>query len=390
MKAQLDRYPAPRLVFWELTTGCNLKCIHCRASAQQLMSPNDLSTTECLRILDEIAAEAGANTPSRGPTILVLSGGEPLWRPDVFDIARHARSVGLRVALATNGTLIDQDRAARIKECGIERVAISLDGPTAIVHDKFRGQPGAFFAAISGLRHAQRAGLSTQINTTVSKHNSRDLPKMLNLALSLGVDAFHLFLLVPVGCGLTIAESDSVRAQEAEEILNWYYDQSLNCGLELKATCAPHYYRIDRQRRAAARREGQVNGNGHLNGHANGNGHPHGGLNAMTKGCLAGTGVCFVSHQGEIYPCGYLPMAAGDLRQQSFREVWQNSSLFATLRDVDELKGKCGVCEFKRVCSGCRARAYGWSGDYLAEEPFCVHEPKAGPQLVTLPPCVLS
>lgn len=389
MQAQLDRYAAPRLVFWELTTGCNLKCIHCRANAQQLMSPDDLPTSECLRILDEIAAEAGANTPSRGPTILVLSGGEPLWRTDVFDIARHARSVGLRVALATNGTLIDEDRAARIKESGIERVAISLDGPTPLVHDRFRGQPGAFFAAISGLRHAQRAGLSTQINTTVSKHNSRDLPRMLNLALSLGVDAFHLFLLVPVGCGLTIAESDSVRADEAEKILNWYYDQSLTSGLELKATCAPQYYRIARQRRAADRRAGlsvpELNGHAHAdgNGHANGHGHPQG-LNAMTKGCLAGTGVCFISHQGEIFPCGYLPLPAGDLRQQSFHEVWQNSSLFATLRDVDQLQGKCGVCEFKRVCSGCRARAHGWSGEFLAEEPFCVHQPKSGPQLVSL------
>lgn len=378
MKAPTDRYPAPRLVFWELTTGCNLKCVHCRANAQQLMSPDDLPTSECLRILDEIAAEAGANTPSRGPTILVLSGGEPLWRTDVFEIARHARAVGLRVALATNGTLIDEEKARLIRESGIERVAISLDGPSPNIHDRFRGQPGAFFAAIKGLRHAQRAGLSTQINTTVSKHNSKDLPRMVTLAQSLGVDAFHLFLLVPVGCGLTIAESDSVRAEEAEEILNWYYDQSLETNLELKATCAPHYYRIARQRRAADRREGRpVTATPETNHH---------GMNAMTKGCLAGTGVCFVSHQGEIFPCGYLPMPAGDLRHQSFTDVWQNSSLFATLRDVDQLEGKCGVCEFKRVCSGCRARAFGWSGDYLAEEPFCVYEPKtaASPQLVTL------
>lgn len=346
------------------------------------MSPDDLPTLECLRILDEIASEAAANTPSRGPTILVLSGGEPLRRPDIFVIAAYARAVGLRVALATNGTLITPEIAHRIKDAGIERVAISLDGPSPEIHDRFRGQVGAFDAAVNGLREAQRVGLSTQINTTVSKHNSRDLPKMIALARQLGVDAFHLFLLVPVGCGLTIAESDSVRSEEAEEILNWYYDESLHADLELKATCAPHYYRIARQRRTEERRAGMPHP---AHPGMSGSGAPnHHGMNAMTKGCLAGTGVCFLSHKGEIFPCGYLPMPAGDLREQTFTDVWQNSSLFASLRDPSLLEGKCGVCEFKQVCSGCRARAHGWSGDYLAEEPFCAYEPRTTHSLVAL------
>jgi heme b synthase len=360
----------PRLIFWELTTGCNLRCIHCRASATELMSPEDLTTTECLRIIDDIASFA--------PFILVLSGGEPLWRRDVFDIARYAVSKQIRVALATNGTLLDEAMAERIQDAGIVRVSISLDGADAPTHDAFRGHDGAFDAALRGLRVLQNLGISTQINTTVSRHNAHQLPEMVELAKGLKVDAFHLFLLVPVGCGLTIAEDQSIDAAEAERILNWFYDRSLDSGMEMKATCAPHYYRIVRQRRAEARRQGEAVPE--LMAHPR---HAHHGpqdpvaLNQMTRGCLAGSGVCFISHKGVVQPCGYLPLSAGDLRSQSFAEVWDGSPLFAQLRDFDLLQGKCGLCEFKRVCLGCRARAYGVTGNFLDEEPFCLYEPAA-------------
>jgi len=347
----------PRLVFWELTTGCNLSCIHCRASATELMSPDDLSTRECLDIVDQLAPYA--------PMILVLSGGEPLWRRDVFEISRRAVSHGIRVALATNGTLVDEAMADRIKEAGIVRVSISLDGVDRATHDAFRGHTGAFDAALRGIRALQAVGLSTQINTTVSKHNSHQLPEMVELAKSLGVDAFHLFLLVPVGCGLTIAEDQSVDAAEAERILNWFYDRSLDSGMELKATCAPQYYRIARQRRAADHTPAPE---------AHGAGHMH----QMTRGCLAASGVCFISHQGKVQPCGYLPLEAGDLRRQPFADIWNKSELFGDLRNLDNLEGKCGYCEFKRVCMGCRARAFGLTGNYHGEEPFCVYEPRSG------------
>jgi heme b synthase len=359
----------PRLVFWELTTGCNLRCIHCRASATELMSPDDLSKHEALEIVDQLAEFA--------PFILVLSGGEPLWRRDVFDIARHAVSKGIRVALATNGTLVDETMAERIRDAGIVRVAISLDGADRLTHDSFRGHDGAFEAAIRGIRNLQALGISTQVNTTVSRHNSHQLPEMLQLAQSLKVDAFHLFLLVPVGCGLTIAEDQSVTGEDAERILNWFYDRSLDSGMELKATCAPQYYRIARQRRAEARREGREVPV--LPGHPN-QGHSHGhdatALNQMTRGCLAGSGVCFISHRGVVQPCGYLPMAAGDLRRENFRDVWNDSALFHQMRNLDLIEGKCGCCEFKQVCMGCRARAYGVTGNFLGEEPFCVYEPR--------------
>ncbi len=350
--------PKPRLIFWELTTGCNLRCAHCRASASELMHPDELGYAQCCRIVDEIA--------EFGPLILVLSGGGPLWRPDGFDIARRARSRGLRVALATNGTLVDEVMAEKIRDAGIQRVAVSLDGVDPATHDRFRGQDGAFAAACNGLRCLREVGLSTQINTTVARHNAHQLPDMLKLAAELGVDAFHLFLLVPVGCGLTISEQESVPAGQAEQILRWFYDQSLETKIELKATCAPHYYRIVRQQRAKARSSGVPLAP-----------LPSTGMHSMTKGCLAGSGVCFISSKGEVYPCGYLPVSAGNLLSEPFAGIWEHAEIFRSLRGGDNLEGRCGVCEFQNVCSGCRARAYGTTGNYLAEEPDCLYMPRA-------------
>jgi heme b synthase len=353
----------PRLIFWELTTGCNLRCIHCRASATDLMSPDDLTYQESCDVIDQIAAYA--------PFILVLSGGEPLWRRDVFDLAERARARNIRVALATNGTLVDEATADKIVAAGIRRVAISLDGADAATHDSFRGQPGAFEAALAGFRRLKARGMSMQVNTTVSRHNEHQLPQILDLAMALGAEAFHIFLLVPVGCGLTIQDEQMVSAQHYEDILNWFYDRSLEGRIELKATCAPHYFRIVRQRRAEARRAGQE-----IPEMAGTGGVAHE-MNAMTRGCLAGSGVCFISHRGEVYPCGYLPVSAGSLRDKAFHDIWDHAEVFEHLRDPDQLEGKCGFCDFKRVCLGCRARAYGITNNYLAEEPFCVYQPRA-------------
>ena len=358
----------PRLIFWELTTGCNLRCIHCRASATELMSPDDLSYREAVEVIDQIAEYA--------PFILVLSGGEPLWRKDVFDLAAYAGSKNIRVALATNGTLVDEATADRIVAAGIRRVAISLDGADRRIHDSFRGQHGAFEAAVAGFRRLRQRGMSMQINTTVSRHNLVGLPEIYYLASELGADAFHIFLLVPVGCGLTIKDEQMITAEQYEEVLNWLYDRSLDSRMELKATCAPHYFRIVRQRRAEARRNGLPvpelpAGHG---------GHHAPSMNAMTRGCLAGSGVCFISHRGEVFPCGYLPVSAGNLKQQAFHDVWEHAGVFEQLRDLDQLEGKCGICEFKKVCLGCRARAYGVTENYLAEEPFCVYQPGMKPQ----------
>ncbi len=396
----------PRLIFWEVTKGCNLRCIHCRATATELMSPRDLPTEKALNIISQIA--------DFGSPILVLSGGEPLYRHDIFQLAEYATSRGLRAALATNGTLVTKDIAEKIKNSGIKRVSISLDGADAITHDTFRGIPGAFEAAIYGMRNLQELAVSVQINTTIARHNAHQLPEVLDLARRLGADALHTFLLVPVGCGVDIAAEQMVPPDEYEQMLNWFYDQSLTGDIELKATCAPHYFRVLRQRRAADRMAGREpshaaeshshaqhpgigptemtmpgstgislkpNGGPPVGHTGHPGGHP-GDMNAMTKGCLAGTGVCFISHEGEVFPCGYLPALAGDLRKQSFAEIWNDSAVFGQLRDDDNLKGKCGCCEFRHVCMGCRARAFAATGDFLAEEPFCVYEPGTSNQMI--------
>ena len=391
----------PRLIFWEVTKGCNLRCIHCRATATELMSPSDLPSGKALDIIAEIA--------DFGNPILVLSGGEPLYRADIFQLAEYATLRGLRVALATNGTLVTKEVAEQIKASGVKRVSISLDGADPATHDTFRGIAGAFDAALYGMRNLQELGISVQINTTIARHNAHQLPDVLALARRLGADALHTFLLVPVGCGVDIAAEQMVPPEEYERMLNWFYDRSLEGDIELKATCAPHYFRVARQRRAADKLVGRNQpapaevhashigptemtmpgstgielkpAGGRPAGHGHPGGHP-GDMNAMTKGCLAGTGVCFISHQGEVFPCGYLPALAGDLRRQSFAEIWNESPVFAMLRDDDHLKGKCGCCEFRHVCMGCRARAFAATGDYLAEEPFCVYQPGTSQQMI--------
>jgi len=346
----------PRLIFWETTAGCNLRCIHCRRiDVADRLVPEDLSTAEAKQLIDQIVAFCNP--------ILVLSGGEPLIRPDIFEVAEYAVSKGLRVALATNGTLIDEHMAQRIVDAGIRRVAVSLDGAKAETHDPFRALPGCFAQALEGIEHLRRQGMSVQINTTVARHNIDELPQILSLALSLGADALHIFLLVPVGCGVEIADEQMLSPRQYEDVLNWLYERDQEGLLELKATCAPHYFRIVRQRTAAEKRPRVAEKAAASE------------LHTMTKGCLAGTGVCFVSHKGEVFPCGYLPLPAGSVREQTLQEIWERSEVFSALRDPNLLQGKCGRCEFKRICGGCRARAHGMTGNYLDEEPSCVYEP---------------
>ncbi|UCF81103.1 MAG: radical SAM protein [Acidobacteriota bacterium] len=343
-----------RLVFWETTAGCNLECVHCRRLdvAKELMK-TDLTTEESLRLVDSVR-EVG--TP-----ILVLSGGEPLFRPDIFDIASYACGKGLAVALATNGTLIDREMAKKISASGIQRVSISLDGTDEKTHDDFRRQPGSLKAALEGLRRVKEQGISIQVNTTVTKHNVHQLEEFYRLALEMGADSLHFFMLVPVGCGVQIAESNVLDAETYEEVLRWLYRKSMEKKLHCKAVCAPHYYRIMREE---AKKEGRkITPQTH-------------GMDALTKGCLAGTAVCFISHEGDVFPCGYLPVSCGNIRKQRFKDIWENSPVFAMLRNDDGLEGKCGICEFKKVCMGCRARAFYESGSFMDEEPYCIYVPR--------------
>ena len=344
-----------RLVAWEITRNCNLSCVHCRASATNGPYEGELDTATCLRLLDQIAEV--------GPAIVILTGGEPLLRPDIFEVAGYGTSKGLKMVMAPNGTLISKENAEKMASSGIKRISISLDGATREKHDLFRGVEGAFDGAFRGIANAKAAGIEFQINTTITQTNLDEIPKIQDLAIKLGAVAHHIFLLVPTGRGKYIADQ-AINAEEYEETLNWFYDQRENTPLQLKATCAPHYYRILRQR---AKKDGKtVTFQTH-------------GLDAVTRGCLGGTGFCFISHTGIVQPCGFLQLNCGDITQTSFPTIWNTSEVFLSLRNYDNLKGKCGKCEYRKVCGGCRARAFEAAGDYLAEEPLCLYQPQPIP-----------
>jgi AdoMet-dependent heme synthase len=342
----------PRLVFWELTKRCNLKCIHCRANADDDIFKDELDTGKIKHIIDEIASFANP--------ILVLTGGEPLFRKDIFTIAEYARSKGFRLALATNGTLIEKNTALKIKKSGIQRVSISIDGKDSRSHDIFRGIEGSFKRAIEGAALLRETGVEFQFNTTITKRNVDELEEIILLSELSAAKALHIFMLVPVGCGADIADTDMLSREKYEEILIWLYERMKKSRLEFKATCAPPYYRIIRQK---AKEEGRT-----LSVKTDG-------MAAMTRGCLAGTGVCFISNTGNVQPCGYLPVIAGNVNEKAFKEIWEKSVLFNELRDINNLKGKCGACAYKALCAGCRARAFFETGDYLDEEPYCIFVP---------------
>ncbi len=376
--------PPLRLVFWESTAGCNLECVHCRRlEVSRELSRGDLDHQQAMRFIESL--------PGTGKPIVVFSGGEPLMRPDIFELAQRAKEIGLPTALATNGTPVDDKVAKRIVDTGFRRVSISFDGPGPDTHDKFRGIDGAFEDSIRGFKALRKLGMSMQINTTITKHNFHQRDKMYQLAVDLGADALHIFMLVPVGCGMELSEDVKLDDKEYETALNWIYDKSLEEKLHLKATCAPHYFRVMRQRakaegrpmpQAAHPHKGMAEdaeampSMGHPGSHPGGQpGDESGNMSAMTKGCLAGQAVCFVSHTGEVFPCGYLPVSSGNVKDTPFPEIWRDSQIFAELRDDSNITGKCGCCEYKKVCMGCRARAFADTGSYLATEPNCGYTP---------------
>lgn len=354
--------PGLRLVAWEITRYCNLKCAHCRASAIDYKSRDELTTDDCYRIIDGILEV--------GKPVIILTGGEPLARADCYEIAFYAVSKGLKVVMGTNGTLISQDVAQRLKSAQISRVAVSLDFPNATLQDKFRGQQGAFDAAVAGMNEIRKAGIDLQVNCTLTKQNYQYLDQLIQLALNLGAVAFHPFLLVPTGRGKGLKEVE-LSSIEYERVLNWIYDKQLELGdmIFFKPTDAPHYLRVMKQRQSQHTIiKNTVN-------------KQYNRTNSVTRGCLAGTGFCFISHTGSVQGCGYLDIEAGNIKEQPFAEIWNNSPLFSTLRDISKIKGKCGGCEYKVICGGCRARAYEKTGDFLEAEPYCIYQPKMRAQI---------
>lgn len=338
----------PSVIAWETTRRCALRCRHCRGAARDTRYEGELSTAEGLRLIEAIARFA--------KPMLILTGGEPMSRSDIYDLARHATDCGLRAVMAPCGHLLDSGSARRLMDAGIRRISVSLDGADASAHDAFRGAPGAFESALHGLQCAREAGLEFQINTTVTLLNARDLPALLDLAVGLGAAAYDVFFLVPTGRGAALRDL-AISPKECERALRWIETAAATAPIPVKATCAPHYARVAAARRGVA---GKTRGR------------------PPASGCMAGRGFVFVSHRGVLQPCGFLDVACGDLRAVDFdfRHLYETSSVFLSLADVDSYRGKCGVCEYRRVCGGCRARAYAATGDYLAEDPACVYEPR--------------
>jgi heme b synthase len=339
------------MIAWEVTRSCNLNCVHCRAAANCGPYPGELSTKKCFQLIDEIAVMSSP--------VIILTGGEPLLRPDIFDIAAYGTGKGLRMVMATNGTLVNESTVKKMIKSGIKRVSVSLDGKDAPSHDAFRGEIGAFSGALNGIEAMKRAGMEFQINTTVTTANLRQIKDILELAKKLGAAAHHIFLLVPTGRGRDLAEQ-AITAADYEETLMWFHQESLQSSIQLKATCAPHYFRILHQQKDKGQKKKPVSGQFH----------------EMTRGCLGGSAFCFISHVGQVQPCGYLELNCGNVQKQKFSRIWENSEVFRNLRDLSKYGGKCGRCEFIKVCGGCRARAYEATGDYLAAEPLCLYQPK--------------
>jgi heme b synthase len=347
-----DGSPVCRLIAWEVTRACNLACKHCRAEAHAEPHPGELSTAQAKALIDSF--------PETGKPIIIFTGGEPMLRPDLYELIAHARTRGLPCALSPNGTLITPETAAKIRDSGVQRCSISIDGPDEASHDAFRGVPGAFAASLRGIGHLKAAGVPFQINTTVTKSNLHSFKAISGLCEQLEAAAWHIFLLVPVGRAAELADQ-IITAQEYEDVLHWLYDCRVSMRMHLKATCAPHYYRIMRQR---AKAEGlRVSPDTF-------------GPDAMTRGCLGGTGFCFISHVGQLQPCGYLNLDCGDVRATPFPTLWRTAKVFLQFRDQAAYTGKCGRCEYHRVCGGCRARAFSMDGDHMGEEPLCLYQPQ--------------
>ncbi|MCM8778741.1 MAG: radical SAM protein [Candidatus Omnitrophica bacterium] len=342
----------PRLVVLELTRRCNLSCIHCRASSQRDAGEGELSTEEWLGVLDDISLFY--------KPIIILSGGEALLRDDVFEIISHAGQRGLTVVLATCGAALTLEKVAKLKSAGIKRVSVSIDGKDAATHDFIRQQAGAFKTALKAIDLLRRYLIEFQINTTVTQYNFRQLTEIFALAIQLGAVSFHPFFLVPVGRAKDIPE-EQLSKYEYEGTLNKLSKLAKDSKISCRPTCAPHYFRVLNQSVSAVVEPGDSK--------------KHVGLDGLTAGCLGGKSFAFISSTGKVQACGFLEVECGSIRQSRFSQIWQNSLVFNRLRDFSIYKGKCGECEYVRICGGCRARAYEATGDYLQEEPECVYQP---------------
>lgn len=357
----------PFIVIWELTRACQLKCLHCRAEAQYKRDPRELTFEEGKKLIDQIYE---MNNP-----MLVFTGGDPLMRPDVFDIAKYAVKKGVRVSMTPSATPnVTKEAIEKAKEVGLSRWAFSLDGHNAEIHDHFRGTAGSFDLTMERIKYLHELEIPIQINTVISRYNVDYLEEMAKLVEDLECVLWSVFFLVPTGRG---QESDMISPVEHEKVFRWLHDLSKRVKFDIKTTAAQHYRRVFIQQKMREAK-GQVDEIRYLDALTEqGLTGSIDGLGRAPKGVNDGNGFVFISHIGDVYPSGLLPIKAGNVREQPLAEIYRESPIFKDLRNPDKYKGKCGVCEFRYVCGGSRSRAYAMTGDYLESEPFCVYIPKA-------------
>jgi radical SAM protein len=361
----VDFDKAPFLVIWETTQACALACRHCRASARPWRDPRELSTEEGYDLIEAVAA--------MGTPLLILSGGDPVSRPDLYDLVRVGKQCGLRMATIPAATdALQESTVLRLKEAGLDQMALSLDSPNAAQHDAFRGVPGAFAKTMEAARWAKDAGLPLQINTTLCGDTAGGLEEMAELVESLGAVFWEVFFLIPMGRGRDLAP---LTAPQCERLFGVLYDAQKKGKFVVKVTEAPHYrrhvYLREREQKKRAQFEDvrmparltQSEGPGHTIGLA-------------PRGVNAGKGFLFISHIGDICPSGFLPVSAGNVRHRPLADAYRNDPFFRSLRATDELKGRCGACEFREICGGSRARALALTGDPLETDPWCLYEPR--------------
>jgi radical SAM protein len=350
----LDFDDHPLLAIWEVTQACDLVCQHCRACATPHRDPDELSTAEGRRVLDAVRA--------MGTPVVVLTGGDPAKRADLPGLVAYGASLGLTMTVTPSGTPVMTDAlVAELARAGVARLAVSLDGPDAATHDAFRGVEGSFAESLRILRAARACGVPVQINTSVGPHNAKALRAMADLAAELGVTLWAVFVVVPTG---RAGASLLLRAPGVERLLEELADIAATAPFVVKTTAAPHFRRVMMQRHAPAGPSGvlrDVDEDGMVRG---------------PRGITDGVGFLFVSHTGEIYPSGFLPLSAGNVRRDDLAAVYREHPLFKGLRDADGLGGKCGKCAFRRVCGGSRARAWAMLGDVMAEDPLCAYVPR--------------
>jgi AdoMet-dependent heme synthase len=353
----IDFDERPFLAIWEVTQACDLACVHCRASAQPDRHPMELSTEEGKQLIDQIAA-------LRVP-VFVLTGGDPIKRPDLFELIGHARHVGVRVSLTPSATpLLTKEIIVRLKAAGLARLAVSMDGACAQTHDAFRGMTGSFARTLDAVRWANQVGLPVQINTTFSRRNIGEINDIVALMEQLKITLWSVFFLVPTGRGKL---ADLLNADEFEQVFEKLYDLSRTASFDIKTTEAQHYRRFVLQQRAAERKAGIISGQQEKMLDT---------IGRAPRGLNDGKGFVFISHTGEVYPSGFMPVSAGSIRAQSLESIYRESPLFLGLRNPDQLEGKCGQCEFRQICGGSRARAHALTGNPFGEEPCCAYVPR--------------